>query len=35
MADFFRTLINVISVVAIPIVLLVFLGWGILKKVKV
>ncbi len=35
MADFFRTLINIVSVVAIPIVLLVFLGWGILKKVKV
>ena len=35
MADMFRVLINVVSVVAIPLVLLLFLGWGILKKVKV
>jgi len=35
MADFLRTLINVVSVVAIPLVLLLFLGWGIVKKVKV
>jgi spore maturation protein B len=35
MADLFRTLINIISVVAIPLILLVFLGWGIVKKVKV
>lgn len=35
MADFLRTLINVVSVVAIPLVLLLFLGWGIFKKVKV
>ena len=35
MADFFRTLISVISYVAIPLVLLLFLGWGIVKKVKV
>lgn len=35
MSDFFRTLISVISIVAIPLVLLVFLGWGLVKKVKV
>ncbi len=35
MSDFFRALITVISVVAIPLVLLVFLGWGLFKKVKV
>jgi spore maturation protein B len=35
MSDFFRTLISVISLVAIPLVLLIFLGWGLFKKVKV
>ncbi len=35
MAEVFRSLINVISVVAIPLFLLVFLGWGLFKKVKV
>ncbi len=35
MSDFFRALISIISVVAIPLVLLVFLGWGLFKKVKV
>ncbi|MEK7250791.1 MAG: spore maturation protein [Bacteroidota bacterium] len=35
MADLFRSIINVISVLAIPLVLLVFLGWGFFKKVKV
>ena len=35
MSEFFRTLISVISLVAIPLVLLVFLGWGLFKKVKV
>jgi spore maturation protein B len=35
MSDFFRTVISVISLVAIPLVLLVFLGWGLFKKVKV
>ena len=35
MAEFFRTLINAISVLAIPLVLVVFLGWGFFKKVKV
>lgn len=35
MADTFRSIINIISVFAIPALLLVFLGWGFLKKVKV
>ncbi|MBP1653475.1 MAG: nucleoside recognition protein [Bacteroidetes bacterium] len=35
MADFFRALMTIISYIAIPLVLLVFLGWGIFKKVKV
>ncbi len=35
MADTFRSVINVISIFAIPLLLLVFLGWGFFKKVKV
>lgn len=35
MAETFRSIINIISIFAIPILLLVFLGWGFLKKVKV
>lgn len=35
MADFFRSLMTIVSYIAIPLVLLVFLGWGIFKKVKV
>ncbi len=35
MADLFRSIINIISVLAIPLVLLVFLSWGFFKKVKV
>lgn len=35
MSDFFRALISIVSVVAIPLVLLIFLGWGLIKKVKV
>jgi spore maturation protein B len=35
MGDFFRALINVVSVVAIPAVMFIFLGWGIVRKVKV
>lgn len=35
MGDFFRTLINIVSVVAIPAVMFIFLGWGIVRKVKV
>ena len=35
MGDLFKTIVNVISVVAIPAVMLIFLGWGIVRKVKV
>jgi spore maturation protein B len=35
MGEFFRSLISVISLVAIPLMFLLFLGWGIIKKVKV
>jgi len=35
MGDLFRTLINAIAVLAIPLVLVLFLGWGVVKKVKV
>lgn len=35
MADFFRTLITAISILAIPLVLLLFLTWGFVKKVRV
>lgn len=35
MSDLFRSVINILSVVAIPLILLVFLGWGLWKKVKV
>jgi spore maturation protein B len=35
MGEFFRSLISLISVVAIPLMFLLFLGWGIIKKVKV
>jgi spore maturation protein B len=35
MSDLLRGLINIISVVAIPLVLFLFLGWGIVKKVRV
>jgi len=34
-AELFRSFVNILSVVAIPLILLVFLGWGIIKKVKV
>jgi len=34
-AELFRSIVNILSVVAIPLILLVFLGWGIVKKVKV
>jgi len=33
--DLFRALINAVAVLAIPLVLVAFLGWGIIKKVKV
>lgn len=35
MADFMKTFVGVLSVAAIPATMLVFLGWGIVKKVKV
>ncbi len=35
MGDFMKNLIEVISLVAIPFMFLVFLGWGLVKKVKV
>jgi spore maturation protein B len=35
MVEIFRTVINIISALAIPAFILVFLGWGIVKKVKV
>lgn len=35
MADAFRSVINIISIFAIPMLLLVFLSWGFFKKVKV
>jgi len=35
MTDFFRVFINIISVVAIPAIIAIFLGWGFFKKVKV
>ncbi|HUI63318.1 MAG TPA: spore maturation protein [Bacteroidota bacterium] len=35
MAELFRALLNVIAVVAIPLVLVIFLGWGIVRRVKV
>jgi spore maturation protein B len=35
MADLFRSLISLVSYVAIPFVLVLFLGWGLFKKVKV
>jgi spore maturation protein B len=35
MADAFRALINVVAVAAIPLLFIVFLGWGFVRKVKV
>lgn len=35
MAELFKTIISVVSLVAIPLLLLAFLGWGLVKKVKV
>lgn len=35
MGEFFKIIINIISIMAIPLLLFVFLGWGIVKKVKV
>jgi len=35
MVELFRNIINIISAVAIPALILVFLGWGFFKRVKV
>ena len=35
MSEFFRTAVNVVAVVAIPLVIVLFLSWGAVKKVKV
>ncbi len=35
MLDLFRTVINFISILAIPLMIAIFLGWGFLKKVRV
>jgi spore maturation protein B len=35
MGDLFRAVINAVSIIAIPLLLLLFLGYGILKKVRV
>jgi spore maturation protein B len=35
MGAFMKSLIEIISLIAIPLMFLVFLGWGIVKKVKV
>jgi spore maturation protein B len=35
MGDIFRAVINAIAVIAIPLIMFAFLGWGAIKKVKV
>jgi spore maturation protein B len=35
MADLFRSVINIVAVTAIPLMILLFLTWGLAKKVKV
>jgi spore maturation protein B len=35
MADIFKTVITLVSIVAIPLLIFLFLGWGFVKKVKV
>ena len=35
MVDLFRTVINFISILAIPLMIAIFLGWGFVKKVRV
>jgi spore maturation protein B len=35
MAEIFRSVVNIFAVAAIPLMFIVFLGWGILKRVKV
>lgn len=35
MTELFRAFVNIVSVIAIPLIIAVFLGWGFFKKVKV
>lgn len=35
MAETFKTIVNLISAFAIPMFIVIFLGWGLVKKVKV
>ncbi|MBF8247631.1 MAG: nucleoside recognition domain-containing protein, partial [Bacteroidetes bacterium] len=35
MGDLFRALVNLVSILTIPLMILVFLSWGFAKKVKV
>lgn len=35
MVELFRSIINLVAIFAVPLILLVFLGWGLFKKVKV
>ncbi|MFA6468188.1 MAG: spore maturation protein [Bacteroidota bacterium] len=35
MVEVFKTIINLISAIAIPLFIVIFLGWGLVKKVKV
>jgi spore maturation protein B len=35
MVELFRSIINLVAIFAVPLILLVFLGWGVFKKVKV
>jgi spore maturation protein B len=35
MGELLRSFINILAVVAVPFLFLVFLGWGVIKKVKV
>jgi spore maturation protein B len=35
MTELFRDVINIVSLLAIPLILLLFLGWGLFKRVKV
>jgi spore maturation protein B len=35
MVEFFKSFVNLVSAVAIPMFIVVFLGWGLIKKVKV
>lgn len=35
MAEIFRVVVNIVAVVAIPLLIITFLGWGLVKRVKV